>query len=107
LISKGPKYRFPSTIDFHQCKEIILESLDEYIRKWCKREHAVIDALSAWKIQIIKIMDQRIKFYQSNPSLLPKNTKLPFRFLKLKIQNFHNKFVLVPADKASNNTVIV
>ena len=67
LISKGPKYRYPSRIDFHQCKETILESLDDYIRKWCKREHAVIDAFCAWKNQIIKIMDQRITFYQLNP----------------------------------------
>ena len=49
-------------------------------------------------------MDKRISFYTSNPDLLP---QFSYRDLKPSIQNFHSKYVLVPADKASNNVIII
>ena len=57
IVSKGPKYRFPSRINFKKYRE-----------------------------------DK------------PKST---FRHLKQGIQDFHRKYVLVPADKAANNVVVV
>ena len=52
-------------------------------------------------------MDQRIKFYSQNTNLLPPKPKSTFRHLKQGIQDFHRKYVLVPADKATNNVVVV
>ena len=50
---------------------------------------------------------QRIKFYSQNTNLLPPKPKSTFRHLKQGIQDFHRKYVLVPADKAANNVVVV
>ena len=52
-------------------------------------------------------MDKRIKFYSQNTNLLPPKPKSSFRHLKQGIQEFHRKYVLVPADKAANNAVVV
>ena len=52
-------------------------------------------------------MDKRIKFYSHNTNLLPPKPKSSFRHLKQGIQEFHRKYVLVPADKATNNIVVV
>ena len=52
-------------------------------------------------------MDKRIKFYSQNTNLLPTKPKSSFRHLKQGIQEFHRKYVLVPADKAANNVVVV
>ena len=52
-------------------------------------------------------MDQRIKFYSQNTNLLSPKPKSTFRHLKQGIQDFHRKYVLVPADKAANNVVVV
>ena len=52
-------------------------------------------------------MDKRIKFYSQNTNLLPPKPKSSFRHLKQGIQEFHRKYVLVPADKAANNVVVV
>ena len=52
-------------------------------------------------------MDQLIKFYSQNTNLLPPKPKSTFRHLKQGIQDFHRKYVLVPADKAANNVVVV
>ena len=107
LFSKGPKYRLPSTIDFNACRAQIAHSIEDFSIKWCRREHADPNSLSTWKKSILKIIDTRINFYNANPSLLPPRPRFSFRNLKLGIQEFHNKFVLVPADKAANNVIIV
>ena len=52
-------------------------------------------------------MDKRIKFYSQNTNLLPPKPISTFRHLKQGIQEFHRKYVLVPADKAANNVVVV
>ena len=39
--------------------------------------------------------------------MLPRKPKISYRYLKSGIEEFHRKFVLVPADKAANNVVVV
>ena len=51
--------------------------------------------------------DWRFKGYSRNTHLLPPKPKSSFRHLKRGIQDFHMNFVLVPADKAANNVVVV
>ena len=65
------------------------------------------NAMKEWKLSIFNIVDKRIKFYSQNTNLLPPKPKSSFRHLKQGIQEFHRKYVLVPADKAANNVVVV
>ena len=83
-------------IDFQKCCEKIAGSLNEFCNRWCKREHVECDALKDWKLNIFKIIDRRISFYSQN-------TIISYRYLKSGIEEFHRKYVLVPADKAANN----
>ena len=53
------------------------------------------------------LVDSRINFYKTNEHLLPPKPRISLRHLKKGIQEFHSKFVLVPADKAANNIIIV
>ena len=107
IVSKGPKYRFPSRIDFKKCREEIASALNDFGNRCCKREYVEPNALKEWKVSIFKIVDQCIKFYSQNTNLLPPKPKSTFRHLKQGIQDFHRKYVLVPADKAANNVVVV
>ena len=107
IVSKGPKYRFPSHIDFNRCREEIATALNDFGNRWCKRESVEHNALKEWKLSIFNIVDKRIKFYSHNTNLLPPKPKSSFRHLKQGIQEFHRKYVLVPADKAANNVVVV
>ena len=52
-------------------------------------------------------MNKRIKFYSHNTNPLPPKPKSSFRHLRQGIQEFHGKYVLVPADKSANNIVVV
>ena len=63
--------------------------------------------MKEWKLSIFNIVDKRIKFYSQNTNLLPPKPKSSFRHLKQGIQEFHRKYVLVPADRAANNIVVV
>ena len=45
IISKGPKYRFPSNIDFPKCLREIAASLNDLSNRWGKRKNIQLDAL--------------------------------------------------------------
>ena len=81
IISKGPKYRYPSNIDFSKCRSEITASLNDFSNRWCKRENVEPDALKEWKINIFKIIDTRISFYSPNTHLLPSELNLLFLIL--------------------------
>ena len=70
IVSKGPKYRFPSRIDLKQYSEEIASALNNFGNRWCKREP---NALKEWKVSIFKIVDQRIKFYSQILTFYPLN----------------------------------
>ena len=65
------------------------------------------DALKEWKITSFKINDIWISFNSRNTHLLPPKHKSSFCHLKRGIQDFHRNYVLVLADKAANNVVVV
>ena len=94
-------------IDFQKCREKIAGSLNEFCNCWCKRAHVECDALKDWKLNIFKIIDRRISFYSQNTNMLSRKPKISYRYLKSGIEEFHSKYVLVPADKAANNVVVV
>ena len=71
-----------------------------------KRLLSVI-ALKELKLSTFNIVDKRIQFYSHNTDVLPPKPKSSFRHLATGIQEFHRKYVLVPADKAANNIVVV
>ena len=81
IISKGPKYGFPSNIDFSKCRREIAASLNGLSNRWCKRENNEPDALKEWKINIFKIIDTRISFYSRNTHFYPLNLNLLFVIL--------------------------
>ena len=78
IISKGPKYRFPSYIDFPKCRREISASLNDFSNRWCKRDNVEPDALKERKINILKNSDTRISFYSCNTHILPINLTFIF-----------------------------
>ena len=94
-------------IDFKSCCEEIAGALQEFCNRWCKREHVESNALNSWKLNIFKIIDDRISFYGNNLDILPPKAKFTFRHLRKGTQEFHRRFVLASADKAANNIVVV
>ena len=92
---------------FQKCREKIAASLNKFGNRWCRREHVECGALKDWKLNIFKIIDRRIFFYSKKTNMFPRIPKISYRYLKSGIEEFHRKYVLVPADKAANNVVVV
>ena len=55
IISKGPKYRFPSNSDFPKCCRDRC-FLNDMSNRWCKRGNVEHDALKEWKINFLKLL---------------------------------------------------
>ena len=58
-------------------------------------------------MSIFNVVDTCIKFYSHDTNLLPPKPKSFFRNLKQGIQELHRKYILVQADKATNNVVVI
>ena len=56
---------------------------------------------------MFKIIHTRISFHSRNTHLLPLKPQSSFLHLKQGIKDFHMNYVLVPADKAAINVVVV
>ena len=57
--------------------------------------------------RLLKLVNKLISFYSQNTNLLTPKLKTSLRHLKLRNQEFLKKYVLAPADKATNNVVVV
>jgi len=84
----------------------IMNSVEDYARRWTKSEGEELDTLSEWIKAIRKLLKSRIHHLTGKM-----RTSYPSVFKKAEVVNelhrLHENFVLVPADKASNNIVFV
>ena len=46
VLSKGPKYREPKSINWKHNFKILMDSVEDYARQWAKREKEDVDTLS-------------------------------------------------------------
>ena len=104
IVSKGPKYRFPSRIDLKKCREEIASALNDFGIRWCKREYVEPNVLKEWNVSIFKIMDQRITFHSQNTNLLPLKPKSTFRLgtVSIKILGGLNQFYGYPTSPSAS-----
>ena len=106
LLSKGPKYREPVSYSWHQNLSIIMDACEEYARRWAKKEDVEVDTLSDWIKSIADVLKRRIRRLKHSV-----NTRHESIFsdpdVVRELSRLHENFVIVPADKASNNYTFV
>ena len=104
LVAKGPKYREPNRSTGKQQEECFWNPLISMQKNWSTREQADLKYLSKWKDHLKELVTDRIS-----------NLKGHFKSPKCKIldqpddtlHKLHANYVLVHADKAANNVIIV
>ncbi len=106
ILTKGPKFREQENINWDDTKTVIYEALDTYARLWAKKENSDVIILNDWLDSIKTIIEKRIILIKDQLK------RPPYKVLKDKnvtkyLDNLQSRFVLVPADKASNNIIIV
>ena len=83
-----------------------LGSIDLYAKNWSKREQAELKYLSEWKDQLKELVAECISNLKGH-SKSPKCKVLHQPDVKDTLHKLHANYVLIPADKASNNVIIV
>ena len=91
---------------WHQNFDIIMDACEAYARKWAKKEDVELDTLSEWIKSIGEVVKRRIRRLKHSV-----NTRSVSIFrdpdVVRELSRLHENFVIVPADKASNNYTFV
>ena len=103
LLSKGPNYREPRTINYNKCKSEIVKALGDFIEKHKLNNQDSND----WKNAIINAVEKKI--YLLNSFVKPKATKpvLKNESSVSCLEKLQEQFVLAPIDKAANNIAFI
>ena len=60
ILSKGPKYRKPRPFTWKQNSKLILDSVEEYARRWAKKEDMEVDTLSECVKSVVSLVNRRV-----------------------------------------------
>ena len=105
LLTKGPKYREPRYFSWNKYFNSIMNAVENYSKKWPKKECVDDSALSEWVNVIRHLVKRRVYFLLNSMSTRSKSVSYKEIRLRQKLADIHDKYVVVPADKASNNLV--
>lgn len=106
LVKLGPKFREPPPVDYDGLVASCLDQVDALVDRWAKRELKPTSFWAAWKTALTSALSKKVKKLKRKhyapplPGMNDPNVKKALRLL-------HEKFVLIPADKAENNVVVV
>ena len=83
-----------------------MDSIEDYARRWAKREKVDVNTLSEWIKTIRTYILSRIKNLKKTMS---SKVGSPMNEADVKkcLSELHNKFIILPADKAPNNIVFI
>ena len=82
-----------------------MDSVEEYARKWAKQE-VELDTLSERVKSVKHHLKRRIYMVSRSVNTKPKST-LDDPVVSRYLEDLHDHFVIVPADKAPNNVVFI
>ena len=107
LFSKGPKYRENKSFSFEKAKSNIIAGLNTCIESWCDKHGTTTSAFSEWKQQVLTKVDERIQHLSKQSTTTSNKQVLKDKNIIKDLQTLHNKFVIVPIDKASGNVAFI
>ena len=100
ILSKGPKYREPRSFTWKQNRKLMFDSFEEYARRWAKKEDVEVDK------KVLSLVNRRVSILSRTMSRRHESV-FDDPDVAAELAEIHVKFVVVPADKASNNIVFV
>ena len=83
-----------------------MDSIEEYARSWAKQEDVELDTLSEWVKSVKHLLKRRIYMVSMSVNTKP-DSIFDDEIVSRQLADLHDRFVIVPADKASNNVVFI
>ena len=106
ILAKGPKYREPKSFSWKYNFKLIMDSVEDYARRWASQEEEETNSLSEWVKSFRSLLKRRISKLQHKMSSKAKPV-LNSNNVASSLSSLHDKYVVVPVDKASNNIAFV
>ena len=108
LIQKGPNFREPKTINWKRSRKMIEDGIDICSSKFRMVDSNITeDDMKPWKTEILNKVDSKIRLLRRKIKYQKLNPVLKRPEVVDYLKHIHDKFVLVPIDKASNNIAII
>ena len=107
LVRKGPSYREQNYIDWNINERLCREAVAKYKHRWSTREGVDVSAFNEWECKLNECIRRKIASLRKK--CINKRTKHVLKSRKHleSLKSLHEKYVLVPADKAANNVIVV
>ena len=83
-----------------------MNAVEDYSRKWANKEGVDVSALSEW-VNAIRHLVISVVYCLRNYMSTRSKSVFDNKEIATKLADIHDQYVVVPADKASNNVVFV
>ena len=107
MIDKGTAYREQNNIDWRINLKNCKAAVSRYAQKWAKEVNVDRCVLRDWKKMVYKFIDEKIGSLKQRKINNRKKHVLKSRVHLENSNKLHENFVLVPADKASDNVNVL
>ena len=107
LVEKGPSFREQNSINWKINEDICRQAVAEYKSKWSKKEGVDIIVFNEWEHKVNEGIRRRIRLLRGKHINRRKQHVLKSRKHLNYLRELQSKYVLVPADKAANNVIVV
>ena len=107
LLIKGPTYREQNNINWKKNEELCIEAVRKYKTKWARTENVDACVLTNWEQEVVGYIKEKIRYLQRKHVRRRKKQVLLDTKHREYLEDFHKQYVLVPADKAANNVIVV
>ena len=107
LISKGPGYREPQSINLDKLFRSIDSDIKEFIKKWSSREKHAPQLFNEWYHKVIQLVRKRISDITDKYHLPRYQSVFDMPEAAECLEKIKYNFVLVPVDKASKNIALI
>ena len=117
LFTYGTSYRIPQSNNWNTIYYKIKQSINESLETWSKKEHIDIRIFNEWKDMILQYVKHKIEKINKMYNTVHMNKTmyddvdminvLEDANVKRELEDLHTKYVIVNADKASNNIIVI
>jgi len=110
FFEKGAKYRVQKMINWNEVRDCAHNGVTELIRRKCQKYNKLPIVFSAFGERFMQIVDNRIRYFCKGVEVGQVITENMLRFTtecEVYVKQLQRNYVIVPADKATNNYVFV
>lgn len=109
IMNYGTNYRVPTKVDWDKVMSEIKSSINNLIKVWSNKEKLCLNVFNEWKNKVLECIKYRVcnlksisKYGNNNYQNIWKN-----KDMLEELNRLHDKYVIVNADKCSNNIIII